>query len=77
MEIIRVGHSRKRAGADGRPRYTAYYRDVSGRARSAGSFSNRKDADSAWQLAEASMAAGRPGDAQAGRMTFRSYVENT
>jgi integrase len=77
MGVLSVGFSRKRQGATGRPRYTAYYRDVSGRARSAGSFSNRKDADRAWQSVEAMRAAGRPGDPRAGRMTFRSYVEDS
>ena len=41
------GFSRKRAGKDGRPRYTAYYRDTKDRKCSAGTFGNKKDADKA------------------------------
>jgi integrase len=70
-----VGYSRKRAGRDGRPRYTAYYWDIKGRERSAGTFGNRRDADKAWQRAEAKLAEGRIGDPARGRMTFQRYIE--
>jgi hypothetical protein len=42
-----VGFSRKRAGKDGRPRYTAYYRDLKDRECSADTYPNKKDADKA------------------------------
>ncbi|MGH8888302.1 MAG: tyrosine-type recombinase/integrase, partial [Acidothermaceae bacterium] len=76
-EVAVVGSSRRRMGADGKARYTALYHDERGRQRSAGSFGTRRDADRAWQAAEATLAAGRPGNPRAGRMTFRSYVEDT
>lgn len=72
-----MGYSRRRAGRDGKPRYTAYYWDIKGRERSAGTFSSKKDADKAWQRAEAKLAEGRVGDPARGRMTFRRYVEET
>jgi hypothetical protein len=37
-----MGYSRKRIGRDGKPRYTAYYFDIRGRERSAGTFSSKK-----------------------------------
>src|SRR4051812_30105538 len=43
-----VGQSRKRIGGDGKARYTAYYDDVTGRRRSAGTFASRREADRAW-----------------------------
>jgi hypothetical protein len=70
-----VGFSRKRAGKDGRPRYTAYYRDIKDRECSAGTFGSKKDADKAWQRAEAKIAERRLGDPSRGRQTFQSYVE--
>ena len=39
-----MGFSRKRTGRDGKPRYTAYYLDIRGQERSAGTFSSKKDA---------------------------------
>jgi integrase len=70
-----MGFSRKRIGRNGRPRYTAYYLDAQERARSAGTFSSRKDADRAWQAVEAAFAAGRPTDPRRGRITFQHYVD--
>jgi integrase len=70
-----VGFSRKRVGRDGRPRYTAYYHDIKDRECSAGTFPNKKDADKAWQRAEAKIAEGRLGDPGRGRQTFQAYVE--
>jgi integrase len=72
-----VGYSRKRAGRDGKPRYTAYYWDIKGRERSAGTYASKKDADKAWQRAETKLAEGRIGDPARGRMTFQRYVEET
>jgi len=69
-----MGFSRKRIGRDGRPRYTAYYLDIRGQERSAGTFSNRKDANDAWKNAEAGVRAGRQGDPGRGRQTFEAYV---
>ncbi len=42
-----MGFARKRAGRDGKPRYTAYYLDIRGQERSAGTFSTKKDATDA------------------------------
>jgi integrase len=71
-----MGYSRKRTGSDGRPRYTAYYSDIRGRACSAGTFSSRKLADKAWQSQEVKVAEGRAGDLRRGRQTFQRYVED-
>ncbi len=70
-----MGWSRRRTGADGKPRYQASYRDARGRLRTAGTFTNRKDADRAWQQAELLMAQGRLGGADTGRLTFTRYVD--
>ena len=69
-----MGHSRKRVGADGRRRYTAYYDDVRDRRRSAGTFATRKDADIAWQAAEAMQRSGRPNSSDRGKISFADYV---
>ena len=69
-----MGFSRKRIGRDGKPRYTAYYLDIRGQERSAGTFSNKKDANDAWKKAEAGVSAGRQGDPGRGRQTFQVYV---
>ena len=53
-----MGFSRKRKGRDGRPRYTTYYHDLRGRQVSAGTFSRRAEAESAWQTAEVNIRAG-------------------
>ncbi len=70
-----MGYVRKRAGRGGKLRYTAYYWDIKGRERSAGTFGSKKDADRAWRRAEAKLAEGRIGDPARGRMTFQRYVE--
>jgi integrase len=70
-----VGFSRKRRGQDGRPRYTAYYRDLRGRERSAGTFARKTDADAAWQAAEVNVRAGLRHDPGRGRQTFQHYVD--
>jgi integrase len=72
-----VGFSRKRLGREGKPRYTAYYIDVKGRERSAGTFSTKKEAEKGWQRAEAKLAQGRVGDPARGRMMFQRYVEES
>jgi integrase len=75
--VVGVGFSRKRIGKAGRPRYTAYYVDVKGKERSAGTYSNKKQADKAWQDKESKLAEGRVGDPARGRMRFQRYVEET
>jgi Phage integrase, N-terminal SAM-like domain len=69
-----MGYSQKRVGRDGKPRYTAVYHDLRGERRSAGTFSNKKDSDKAWQKAELRLDEGRLGDPRRGRQTFRRYV---
>ncbi|MEU0521800.1 site-specific integrase [Streptosporangium sp. NPDC006007] len=69
-----MGYSRKRIGRNGKARYTAYYFDIKGLEKSAGTFSNKKDADVAWQRAEAKVAEGRVGDPKRGRQSFERYV---
>lgn len=71
-----MGFSRKRTSVEGRVRYTAYYRDLRGRETSAGTFASKRDADRAWQRAEARVAEGRIGTAARGRQTFQRYVED-
>jgi integrase len=70
-----VGFSRKRRGNDGKPRYTAYYRDFRGREVSAGTFGRKADAEAAWQAAEMNVRAGLRHDPGRGRQTFQHYVE--
>src|SRR5262249_13632938 len=48
--------------------------DSRGDGRSAGTFSNKKDSDKAWQQAELRQAEGRLSDPRRGRQTFRRYV---
>ena len=69
-----MGFSRKRASRDGRPRYTAYYLDIRGRERSAGTFGRKKDAEDARKNAEAAIRAGRRGDPSLGKRLFETYV---
>lgn len=69
-----MGFARKRAGRDGRPRYTAYYLDFRGQERSAGTFSTKTAANDAWKRAEAAVRAGKQGDPARGRQTFEDYV---
>ncbi len=70
-----MGFARKREDGDGKVRWTAVYRDLRGRIRSAGTFATEKAADRAWQRAEARLAEGRIGDPRRGRQSFRRYVE--
>lgn len=72
-----MGFSRKRIGKDGKARFTAYYVDIKGRERSAGTYSNKKQAEKEWQRAETKLAEGRVGDPARGRMLFERYVEDT
>lgn len=70
-----MGWLKERPGQDGRTQYTAVYRDLRDRERSAGTFSSRREANRAWQRAEADLTAGRVGDPKRGRQTLRHYVE--
>ena len=72
--VVTVGFTRKRVGTNGRATYSAVYRDARCRVRHAGTFPTRRQAEKAWQHAEALMAAGRPGDPTSGRVTFADYV---
>src|SRR5215470_5738886 len=62
-------------GAQRKIRDAAVYRDLKGRQRSAGTFGAKRQADKAWQRAEAVIALGRVGDPARGRQSFRRYVE--
>ena len=75
MGVIFMGWSRKRSDQKGKDHYTAYYRDSRGKTCTAGTFTNKKDADSAWKTAEVRQAEGRLGDPRRGRQTFQRYVE--
>jgi hypothetical protein len=70
-----MGSTRARVAQDGSTRYVALYRDLRGRQRSAGTFTTEKQADKAWQRAEALVESGRLGDLRRGRQTFHHYVE--
>jgi integrase len=74
IKVVPMGFSRKRIGRDGKPRCTAYYEDIRGRERSAGTFSSKHDANKAWQKAEADVSTGRPGDPSRGTQTFEVYA---
>lgn len=65
---------RKRVREDG-TRYTALYRDPSGRQRSAGTFASQRAAERAGRRAEGKVDEGAWLDRSAGRITFRKYVE--
>jgi len=61
---------------DGRPRYTAMYRDPFGRTRSAGTFGRERDAARASQRQDDEAVHGTWIDPTAGRITFREYAED-
>jgi hypothetical protein len=69
-----MGYLKERTDRNGNPRYTACYLDPRGALRSAGTYSNKKDANRAWQRAEAKIAEGRLNDPRRGRQTFQRYV---
>jgi integrase len=69
-----MGYTQKRSGHDGKPRYTAVYQNLRGQRRSAGTFAKKKDANKAWQKAEARLGEGRLSDPRRGRQTFHRYV---
>ncbi len=65
----------KRVVDGGSVRYTATYRDPAGRKRSAGTFASRREAERAGRRAEGKVEDGSWLDRNAGRITFRDYVE--
>lgn len=69
-----MGWSRRRVGTDGKAQYQATYRNAQGRLRTAGTYTNKKDADRAWLQAELLLAQGRHGGADTGKLTFTRYV---
>jgi integrase len=73
---VAVGWVDERINEAGQARYTAMYRDLKGRKRSAGTFTTERRAVKEWHKAEAQLAAGRIGDRRRGLQTLRSYVEN-
>ena len=66
----------KRERATG-TRFTAAYRDPTGRLRSAGTFASEREARAAGRRAESSVEIGSWFDRTAGKVTFREYVEQT
>jgi integrase len=70
-----MGWIETRADRGGKARYTAKYRDRRGCKQSAGTFTSKREANAAWQRAEARIAEGDLGDPRRGRQTFRNYVE--
>ncbi|WP_213452925.1 tyrosine-type recombinase/integrase [Rhizomonospora bruguierae] len=72
-----MGWLKERVTRDGKVRYTAVYLDIRGKEQSAGTFSNKKEANKSWQAAEAKVAEGRAGDPRRGRQTFERYVRET
>jgi integrase len=70
-----MGWLETRVGRDGKPRYTAKYRDRRGCKQTVGTFAKEREANAAWQKAEAREALGQAADPRRGRMTFRQYAE--
>ncbi|MDB4872855.1 MAG: putative Tyrosine recombinase xerD [Gemmatimonadales bacterium] len=70
-----VGFTRSRIGRNGTVRFQALYDDAKGVRQSAGTFTTEREADKAWQRAEAKLAEGKLGDPRRGRQTFKTYVE--
>lgn len=71
-----MGWLMERTGRAGRPAYTAMYRDLRGRKRSAGTFTSERQANRAWQSAEAALASGRVADPRRSQQTLRAYVDH-
>jgi site-specific recombinase XerD len=69
-----MGHSYRREGVTGKPRYAAMYHDARGLRRSAGTFATKREADRAWAAAEADALLGHGRDPRRGRITFNAYV---
>ena len=69
-----MGHSYRREGVNGKPRYAAIYHDARGVRRSAGTFATKREADRAWATAEADALLGHGRDPRRGKITFTAYV---
>jgi hypothetical protein len=69
-----MGYVIVRHRASGCRRYTAMYRDVREKLRSADTFTTEKQANGAWQKAEVAIAWGRIGDPRRGRQRFADCV---
>jgi integrase len=72
-----MGYTRLRIDGRGERRYTAYFKDLRGRERSAGTFVRKRDADRAWRRAEAEIVEGQFVDLASGRQYFQGYVTDT
>ena len=70
--LVASVYKRNRAAG---PRYTAMYRDASGRQRSAGTFTSRREAEKAGRQAENKLEQGTWVDPVSGKTTFAVYVE--
>ena len=68
--------SRVRVDSEGQRRHTGYYRDPEGKTRSAGTFPSQRAALRAAQRCDARVEEGSWLNRQAGRITFRRYVED-
>src|SRR6266576_2747409 len=55
-------------------RFRNSHLDIRGHERSAGTFSNKTDANNAWKKAEGAVSSGKPGDPSRGRQTFETYA---
>ena len=69
-----MGHSYRRIGVNGKPRYAAIYQDARGQRRSAGTYVTKREADRAWGAAEADALLGHGRDPRRGKVIFTSYV---
>jgi integrase len=69
-----VAYAFPRKGKDEKTRYTAVYKDITGKARSAGTFDTHKRALREAIEAEADVHAGRAGDPQRAKTTLGAYV---
>lgn len=70
-----MGYAFERTYASGQTRYTAVYRDLKGRLRSAGTFTNRRRAEDAARDAERDATEGRMPDRKRGRQTLGTYIQ--
>ncbi|HKR51229.1 MAG TPA: site-specific integrase, partial [Pseudonocardiaceae bacterium] len=76
VRVVGVGFSRKRVSRrTGKARWTAYYIDLKGVERSAGTCATKAEADDKWQDAESKLREGRLWDPKRGRIKFERYVE--
>ncbi|WP_025274197.1 tyrosine-type recombinase/integrase [Haloglycomyces albus] len=57
-------------------RYTAMYYDANGKARSAGTYQDKREAERKWHAAETKVDEGRGDHLVRGRQTFQEYAEN-